>query len=108
MRETISKAFSNDPSCPPDYYYGPAALNRPPELFAETLYVIGGLYGNPEALAAVLAMKAHEELGGPPVKVVFNGDFNWFNVDADSFREINEAVLEHTASFISRNPAFYR
>ena len=28
---------------------------------------------------------------------MFNGDFNWFNADAGSFREINEAVLEHVA-----------
>ena len=96
-------------ACPPDYYYGAATLNRPPEITAETLYVIGGLYGNPEALAEVLAMKAREDRGGStegtqvrptvrsPVRLVFNGDFNWFNVDAESFLKINEAVLEHVA-----------
>ena len=88
-------------ACLPDYYYGAATLNRPPEITAETLYVIGGLYGNPEALAEVLAMKAREDRGGSavhsPVRLVFNGDFNWFNVDAESFLKINEAVLEHVA-----------
>lgn len=118
IRDTAAQtAESVSTACPPDYYYGPAALNRPPDLSAETLYVIGGLYGNPEALAAVLAMKDREDRAGPtvdspvdspvgppvrstvrpPVRLVFNGDFNWFNVDAESFRAINEAVLEHVA-----------
>ncbi|MBC7598444.1 MAG: hypothetical protein H7238_05415 [Polaromonas sp.] len=32
-----------------------------------------------------------------PVTVVFNGDFNWFNIDDDSFQRINLAVLQHDA-----------
>ena len=80
--------------CPVRYRYGPAAIARAPERRAETLYVIGGLYGNPEALASVEAM-ARAEPG--PVTLCFNGDFNWFNVDDASFRAINEAVLRHDA-----------
>jgi hypothetical protein len=64
---------------------------------AETLYVIGGLYGNVEALQAVLAMRQAESRRGCPVTLIFNGDFNWFNVDADSFTSVNHAVLEHAA-----------
>jgi hypothetical protein len=79
--------------CPSDYYYGPESLNVSPTLKAETLYVVGGLYGNPEALDTLLAMKSREEKTGGPVSLVFNGDFNWFNVDATDFRRINEAVL---------------
>lgn len=79
--------------CPSDYYYGPESLNGPPALESETLYVVGGLYGNPEALDTLLAMKTREEKSGGPVTLVFNGDFNWFNVDPAGFRRINEAVL---------------
>ncbi len=30
--------------------------------------------------------------------LVFNGDFNWFNVEPESFARVNEAVLAHAAS----------
>lgn len=81
-------------SCPLSYRYSPASFNRPPELIADTLYVIGGLYGNPFALRAVLGM-AEKESARPAL--VFNGDFNWFDIDAALFREVNETVLAHTA-----------
>ncbi len=44
--------------CPLRYRYGPAALAEAPERVAETLYVIGGLYGNRPALDAVEALAA--------------------------------------------------
>jgi len=80
--------------CPLRYRYGPAAIARAPERPAETFYVIGGLYGNLPALAAIEAM-AKAEPG--PVTLCFNGDFNWFNVDDAGFRAINERVLRHDA-----------
>lgn len=80
--------------CPIRYRYGPGAIAAAPERAAETLYVIGGLYGNPQALATVEAM-ARAEPG--PVTLCFNGDFNWFNVDDAGFRSINERVLRHDA-----------
>jgi hypothetical protein len=43
------------------YRYGPAALAHAPEQTAETLYVVGGLYGNLPALAAI-------ETRWPPTK----------------------------------------
>ncbi len=84
-------------ACPPDYGYPPEVLNRPPELEAETLYVVGGLYGNPEALEAILARRAREERAGRPVTLLFNGDFHWFDVDPRAFRAIGETVLGHPA-----------
>lgn len=84
--------------CPTRYRYGAAALAAAPEHDAETLYVIGGLYGNLPALAAIEAMAAAEP---GPVTLCFNGDFNWFNVDDAGFRAINTRVLEH--SFIAGN-----
>lgn len=81
-------------SCPLHYRYTPQVLARGPDLRAATLYVIGGLYGNRPALEAVMAL-AEQESG--PVTLVFNGDFNWFNIDPDSFAAINREVLRHAA-----------
>src|SRR5271156_1099516 len=80
--------------CPVRYRYGPGAIARAPERTAEILYVIGGLYGNIQALDAIEAMAAAEP---GPVKLCFNGDFNWFNVDDAGFHAINERVLRHDA-----------
>lgn len=79
---------------PQRYRYGADAIAVAPERRAETLYVIGGLYGNPQALAAAEAMAGAEP---GPVTLCFNGDFNWFNADDAGFRAINERVLRHDA-----------
>ena len=80
--------------CPLRYRYGPDAIAQAPERSAETLYVIGGLYGNLPALEAIEAM-AHREPN--EVTLCFNGDFNWFNIDDAGFRAVNERVLRHDA-----------
>ena len=84
--------------CPTRYHYGAATIAAMPEHGAETLYVIGGLYGNLPALDAIEAM-AEVEPG--PVTLCFNGDFNWFNIDDAGFRTVNQRVLRH--SFIAGN-----
>lgn len=81
-------------SCPLDYRYPPSVFDRRPERRAETLYVIGGLYGNVQALAAVEAMALAERA---PVTVVFNGDFHWFDADAQTFSAIEAVVGRHLA-----------
>ncbi len=81
-------------SCPLSYRYAPAALARAPDIVADTLYVVGGLYGNQSALECVLE-RASAETGR--TAIVFNGDFNWFNVDAEAFQSVNRAVLEQVA-----------
>jgi hypothetical protein len=75
-------------SCPRHYRYSPAVFSQPAALRAEALYVVGGLYGNEQALAAVLEMARDEGAA-----LVFNGDFNWFNADAAGFERVNAAVL---------------
>jgi len=80
--------------CPTAYRYAPRVFDRAPELRADTLYVIGGLYGNVEALDEILAMAAGE--ASAPT-LVFNGDFHWFDVAAPDFRRVSEAVLRHAA-----------
>jgi len=81
-------------NCPLRYRYGPDAIARAPEREAETLYVIGGLYGNLQALAAIDALVC---AGPGRVTLCFNGDFNWFNIDDAGFRAVNEQVLCHDA-----------
>lgn len=85
-------------TCPLRYRYGAAALARAPEETADILYVVGGLYGNVAALDALEAMAAEDAARtGLKVTLCFNGDFNWFNADPDSFRAINQRVLRHRA-----------
>ncbi len=86
-------------SCPLAYRYDPGALAENPTLVSEdVLYVIGGLYGNPYALDEIEEMALAEERQGHRVKLVFNGDFNWFNASDPLFRDINNRVLDHTVS----------
>ena len=79
-------------NCPVGYRYSPRALDREPDLVAETLYVVGGLYGNLDALDALLAMAAREP---GPVRIVFNGDFHWFDVAPADFRALAHGVGPH-------------
>jgi hypothetical protein len=81
-------------SCPLHYRYAPQDFVRAPDFHADTLYVVGGLYGNVPALEAVLALAARE---ATPVMLAFNGDFNWFNIDDAGFCAINREVLRHRA-----------
>lgn len=54
------------------------------------LYVVGGLYGNGPALDAVLGLFERER---GPKRLVFNGDFNWFDIEPAAFERINRCVL---------------
>ncbi|SFL96357.1 hypothetical protein [Marinobacter zhejiangensis] len=85
-------------SCPLAYRYRPEQLGEEPEDWSEdVLYVAGGLYGNPFALDAIEAMVAAERAQGRRVRLLFNGDFNWFNAREDLFHDINRRVLRHDA-----------
>ncbi|MGZ5666348.1 MAG: metallophosphoesterase family protein [Usitatibacter sp.] len=81
-------------SCPVSYRYSPAVFRREPEIVADTIYVIGGLYGNVEALDCVVALAARER---GPVTLVFNGDFHWFDVEPRDFERVTREVLRHRA-----------
>ena len=82
-------------TCPTSYRYSPRVFDREPEIAADTLYVVGGLYGNVEALAAVVALAAREP---GPATLVFNGDFHWFDVADADFAQVTREVLRHPAS----------
>jgi hypothetical protein len=77
-----------------EYRYPPRVFDREPDLVAETLYVIGGLYGNVEALEAIEEL-ARREAG--PVTLVFNGDFHWFDIDRAAFAAVEGVVARHAA-----------
>ena len=80
--------------CPLRYRYGAQALAHAEPRTADTLYVIGGLYGNLPALDAIERM-VRAEVTMPAL--CFNGDFNWFNVADHDFAEINQRVLANDA-----------
>jgi hypothetical protein len=92
-RETQEAVAAPGRSCPTSYRYSPRVFDRAPELEAETLYVVGGLYGNVEALDAVEALVASE----PGARVVFNGDFHWFDIAPADFEAVSARVLRHAA-----------
>ncbi len=82
-------------SCPLAYRYGAAALAAPARLQTDTLWVVGGLYGNTVALERVLA-DFDAEPGDK--RLVFNGDFHWFDVEQAEFRRVEAGVLAHQAT----------
>ncbi|MGQ0545128.1 MAG: metallophosphoesterase family protein [Betaproteobacteria bacterium] len=81
-------------NCPLSYRYRPQAFAREPELAIDSLWVAGGLYGNPFALESLLELYQRE----PGSKaLVFNGDFHWFDADEEIFASINAGVLHFPA-----------
>ena len=95
--EAHSAPLAPGRSCPLHYRYSPEvfATEAPAVLRRlEVLYVVGGLYGNVLALAAVLAL-FNAERGRK--RLVFNGDFHWFDADAAAFASLQRTVLIHTA-----------
>ncbi|MBW0148236.1 hypothetical protein [Marinobacter arenosus] len=86
-------------SCPLAYRYRPDVLcEQATPVPEDVLYIVGGLYGNPFALDEIERMVRAEERLGHRVRLVFNGDFNWFNASDPLFRDINTRVLDHTVS----------
>lgn len=77
------------------YRYRPDDLAGPPAFSCTTLLVVGGLYGNPHALAAVLARAEAEPA---PAEIVFNGDFHYLDIDPDQFRAVEAGVHAHHAT----------
>lgn len=84
-------------SCPLHYRYRPEvfASAAPSALQGlDVLYVVGGLYGNALALQQVLRLFDAER---GRKRLVFNGDFHWFDADAATFAQVQGGVLAHTA-----------
>ncbi len=81
-------------SCPLHYRYPPAGFARAAEAHCDVLYVVGGLYGNEPALDAVLELFDRER---GDKRLIFNGDFHWFDTDPATFRRVTQRVLAHDA-----------
>ncbi len=84
-------------SCPLHYRYRPEVFaSAAPQALQdlEVLYVVGGLYGNALALQQVLQLFDAEH---GRKRLVFNGDFHWFDADAATFAQVQRSVLTHTA-----------
>lgn len=81
-------------SCPLSYRYGRGCFSGAPGLYADTIWIAGGLYGNRYALQALLESFAAES---GTKALIFNGDFHWFDADATEFARIDQAVLSHVA-----------
>lgn len=81
-------------TCPLSYRYSAKVFDRPEDLQADTLYVVGGLYGNLDALDSIERLFS-AEVGNK--RMVFNGDFHWFDIAPGLFASVHERVLRHTA-----------
>ena len=84
-------------SCPLHYRYRPSVFAV--EAAAdwrdlEVLYVVGGLYGNELALHETLRL-FDAETGRK--RLLFNGDFHWFDADPALFARLQREVLAHHA-----------
>jgi hypothetical protein len=82
-------------SCPLHYRYRPCDFAIPAHVQCEVLYVVGGLYGNVQALHRVVDL-FERECGDK--RLVFNGDFHWFDIDPIAFAQIQRGVLAFDAT----------
>ena len=79
--------------CPLDYRLPAAAFAGEPLFDCQTLYVVGGLYGNRQALAALEQRLAAE----PGARLIFNGDAHWFDRDPAIFQAVEQGLSGHLA-----------
>jgi len=78
--------------CPADYRYVPSVFDRPPDLLADVVYVVGGLYGNLAALDQVERLAAEES-----ATVVLNGDAHWFDAETEWFAATEQRLARYRA-----------
>jgi hypothetical protein len=87
-------------SCPLHYRYRPEDFRTPPPPHLDdldTLYVVGGLYGNELALDTLEQLLQRQAAHDGRRAVVFNGDFHWFDAEPAWFERVQRRVLAHTA-----------
>ncbi len=76
-----------------DYAIAAAEWDKAPFAACDTLYSVGGLYGNVWAMKAVVNMLEGED---GDVCVALNGDYHWFDATLESFLEVEEMVSRFT------------
>jgi len=79
-------------SCPLDYQLPTDTFAGAADATCDTLYVVGGLYGNTQALEALQQRLLRE----PEAHVVFNGDAHWFDCHPPLFAYIEQHIAPHT------------
>jgi hypothetical protein len=79
--------------CPLDYRLAGDAFAGEPLFDCQALYVVGGLYGNRQALVALEKRLAAE----PGARLVFNGDAHWFDRDPEIFQAVERGLNGHLA-----------
>jgi predicted phosphodiesterase len=80
--------------CPPDYRLDSTAfLRSAATLSVEVLYVVGGLYGNTEALQ--LICDAFDKESSKSKCMIFNGDFHWFDISPTEFLAIENKTAHY-------------
>lgn len=86
-------------SCPLTYQTRASTIGQATPLHADSFFIVGGLYGNLEALDAIEALAEHEvTMGLPRPQLVFNGDFHWFDAEPEWFARVQRRVRAHIAS----------
>ena len=78
-------------TCPPDYGLPKELFEAAPCEHCNTLFVAGGLYGNLQAMEAlmVLAQKEKDSV------VVMNGDIHWFDKTEQDFQKVEEVAQRY-------------
>ncbi|MEY6433770.1 metallophosphoesterase [Thioalkalicoccus limnaeus] len=85
--------------CPVTYRTRAATIAKLAPLHAHSVFIVGGLYGNLQALDAIEALAAHEvAMGLPQPQLVVNGDFHWFDAEPQWFADVQRRVSAHAAS----------
>lgn len=74
--------------CPLDYRLPSDAFTGAPLFDCQVLYVVGGLYGNRQALAVVAKRLAAE----PEARLVINGDAHWFDREPAIFAAVEQGL----------------
>lgn len=84
--------------CPADYHLDTAGFSATPGKSLDVLYVVGGLYGNADALTEIERMFEQDvrSSGAARCELVFNGDFHWFDAHPAAFAQMHQRTARYT------------
>ncbi len=84
--------------CPADYHLEKTGFSAVPDKSVDVLYVVGGLYGNADALAEIERMFAQDARANATARceLVFNGDFHWFDAHPAAFTQVHQRTARYT------------
>ena len=98
MHRFIARHLST--SCPIGYRVTPAHLSASPLLDLKegsSLYVVGGLYGNLQALRFIEDLTASHS---DSPTVIYNGDFHFFDKNRAVFDEVQRKIVGNESAFV--------